>query len=69
MKIGPKIEQRRLKLNLTQRELAKLIGVTAAAISLWETGRLNPRKDRLPKIAEALGYPVRTLINSLFEES
>jgi len=68
MKIGPKIEQRRLKLNLTQRELAKRVGVTAAAISLWETGRLNPRKDRLAKIAEALGYPVRTLINSLFEE-
>jgi len=69
MQIGPKIEQRRLKLGLSQRELAKRLGVSAQAISLWETGQLNPRKDRIAKIAEVLGYPVRTLINSFFEES
>lgn len=38
--------------NLSQRELAKAIGTTQAAVSLWERGERTPDIDTLLKLAE-----------------
>jgi len=67
MQIGPRITQRRIRLGLTQRDFAELVGVTAAAVSLWESGHVAPRKDRLVKIAEVLRCDVKMLIASMFD--
>jgi transcriptional regulator with XRE-family HTH domain len=52
--VGEKIKQRRNDKNLTQHELAKLLGITRAAVCHWETKGTVPRAKTLAKVAEAL---------------
>ncbi|MER5482754.1 helix-turn-helix transcriptional regulator [Streptomyces sp. NPDC002812] len=40
---------------VSQKELAKLTGVTPAAVNGWVNNRSVPRADKIPLIAEALG--------------
>jgi DNA-binding transcriptional regulator YiaG len=40
---------------LTQRELAKLLDVSQAAVALWETGAREPAGTNRVKYVEALG--------------
>lgn len=47
--------QRREELELTQTELAALVGVHQAAIARMESGRVMPRLDTAQRIACALG--------------
>lgn len=39
---GLDIRNARIKLNLTQRELAAITGFSYVAISRWETGKVKP---------------------------
>ena len=48
---------RRMKLGLSIRELAKLSGVNASTISRFETGKSWPKQETLWKLSEALGIP------------
>lgn len=50
-------EIRRAK-DITQRELAKAVGVTETVISRYENGVITPSPKRLKKIAEYLEVPV-----------
>lgn len=36
---------------LTQDDVSRELGVTVAAVSLWETGKNKPRADSLMKLA------------------
>jgi ribosome-binding protein aMBF1 (putative translation factor) len=45
----------RAKKNLTQKELAKDIGVTQSALARFESGRTNPTLSFLKKVTEGLG--------------
>lgn len=56
--IGNRIEEARRHKKLNQSELAGIIGVTRASISLYETGAGNPSKKVLHKLADALDVPV-----------
>jgi transcriptional regulator with XRE-family HTH domain len=48
---------------LSQKALAKRVGVTDAYITMLETGkRKNPSLDILKKLAKALGVPVTELL-------
>lgn len=58
------IESQRKKNNITQSELAQMLGVSQANISQWEKGEALPRADKLPAIARAL----RCTIDDLFAE-
>lgn len=55
---GPKplhhIESWRRLRNLTQEQLAELVGMSSAAISQLETGETKPTFDTLDKLARAL---------------
>jgi transcriptional regulator with XRE-family HTH domain len=53
--ISEHIRKRRLDLNLTQKKLAEIIGVTEASIWNWEHGT-KPELRYMPKIIEFLGY-------------
>ncbi len=49
------LKQRRLELGLTMLDVAKLVGVSEATISRYESGNIkNMRRDRIEKYAKAL---------------
>ncbi len=54
MIIGNRIKEERLKRNLTQEELGKLIGVSKVAISHYERGEEQPKMEKLVKLSEVL---------------
>lgn len=47
-----RIRELRKKNNMTQNELASLMGVTQAALSGWETGKFAVDSDTLIKLAD-----------------
>ena len=50
-----KLKRRRLELGLTMLDVAKLVGVSEATISRWESGDIaNMRRDKIVKLAMAL---------------
>jgi predicted transcriptional regulator len=52
--IADKVAERRVAMNMSQRELAELCGTTQSAIARLERGGRPPRIDTLLRIAEAL---------------
>jgi predicted transcriptional regulator len=52
--IADKLAERRVAMNMSQRELAELTGTTQSAIARLERGGRPPRIDTLLRIAEAL---------------
>lgn len=54
MSIGSKIAAARKKQNLTQEQLAELLGVTRQSVSRWESDAVYPETDKIIKLAEIL---------------
>lgn len=52
---GDTLRARRIAKDITQEEMAELLGVSLATISAWELGRYSPRENNLNKIEELLG--------------
>ena len=52
--IAQEVSARRAERNLSQRELAELVGTTQSAIARLESGGRPPRIDTLLRIADAL---------------
>lgn len=52
--IADRVVDRRVALNMSQRELAELVGTTQSAIARLERGGRPPRIDTLLRIADAL---------------
>ncbi len=61
--IGSRIKRVRDKRGITQKELADKIGVKAAVISNWETGKNRPNVDLLPAICKALSVSADELLD------
>lgn len=57
-KAGERIKFLREKKKLTQTELAKIVGVSAASISMYETGERKPTDVVKIKLSKALGRSV-----------
>ncbi len=55
--MGRKIAELRKKNNLTQEEFAEKIGVTAQAVSKWETGKNIPDMDNLALVVKLFNVP------------
>ncbi len=60
--IGRRIADTRRSARLTQHDLASRVGVTAQAVSKWESGRSCPDISILDEIADALGISLFELL-------
>ncbi len=58
MAITTKIREYRAKYNMTQQELARLVGVRRETIVHLENGRYNPSLKLAADIAKALGSTI-----------
>ena len=65
-KIGKSIKQFRQRRNLTQNELASLIGKTGSSIQKYESGVTEVPLSVLEKIAHVLGCHVLDFLRFLF---
>ncbi len=62
---GARLRELRTAADLSQRELAKRCGTSAAAISNFEAGNNAPTLGTLVRLAEALGCNVTQLVEVL----
>lgn len=62
MNVGKKIKEERLKLGLTQKEVAERCGSSTSYICDIEVGRTNPSLKTLEKISKALEIEIRELL-------
>lgn len=58
MPIANLIKRRRTELKMSQARLAKLAGVSRAAVGQWENGETAPSRRHAPAVAKALQLPV-----------
>jgi len=62
IKFGKKLKEVRLKKDLSQGDVARILGVHRTYISGLERGARNPSLLTVQKIAKALGVKAKTLI-------
>lgn len=61
MTLGERIKKAR-KGKYTQAELAELVGVHEMTLRRWEQGERSPDADVIPKLAQALGVSISSLM-------
>ncbi|KAA3630601.1 MAG: XRE family transcriptional regulator [Bacteroidetes bacterium] len=67
--LGDHLRKVRLDRNLSQPDVAKLLGVTTDTVTNWELNRNQPRAKFVNKIISFLDYiPFRNLINDTLSE-
>lgn len=52
---GDKLRLIRVFANITQKQLAKLLGIESRSISTWEKGRYNPNAESAAKVVSFVG--------------
>lgn len=65
---GEKIKDRRIALNMTQKDLADQVGTTVRTISSYEAAGSKPRGLNLHKLSEVLGVSEAYLTNDEIED-
>jgi transcriptional regulator with XRE-family HTH domain len=60
--MGHPLKRYRERRQLSQDELAKLLGVTKATISRWESGLRAPRRRDIPQLAAKTGLTPSELL-------
>lgn len=61
-RLGENLRKLRLKKNMSQGDLARVLSVDRAYISNIENGRMNPTLSTLEKIAGALRVSIKDLV-------
>lgn len=56
------LRELRIKANMTQAELAERLQVKQSTISMWESNRAFPRKDKLHELCKLLNCKVDDLL-------
>ena len=67
--VGNIILRLRKEKNITQEQLANMVGISAGAVSKWETGCSTPDISLLAPIARALSTSIDTLLGFKLELS
>lgn len=68
MELGAKIKQLRARAGLTQEQLAEQLGLSAQAVSKWETAAAMPDILTLPLLAETFGVSIDELFDLTTEQ-
>ena len=55
LELSDNIKKARLKVGLTQSEVAEKLGVAQAQYARWENGGRNPKDETVEKLAEIFG--------------
>ena len=63
LKIGKFIASKRKEKNMTQEDLANILGVTNKTVSRWENGNYMPDLSLLKPLSEALGVSLNELLS------
>ena len=63
--IGKIIQERRVYLNLTQKDVAEMAGITFKSISEIELGIRNPTINTLNRVLDVLGLDLSVQIKSM----
>ena len=63
LKIGKFISLKRKEKNMTQEELARILGVTNKTVSRWENGNYMPDLSLLKPLSETLGVSLNALLS------
>ncbi|MFV0413337.1 MAG: helix-turn-helix domain-containing protein [Oscillospiraceae bacterium] len=58
----------RERMGLSQKELSKMLGVSAGSVGNWEAGLREPGLETIAKIASSLNVSVSYLINGTEEQ-
>jgi transcriptional regulator with XRE-family HTH domain len=64
MLLPEELRTRRVELNISQAELARLLQVSQQTISRWESGRTSPGPRRIGALADALNLDLSALLRS-----
>ena len=62
MTIAENIKRLREVKSMTQEDLAAELGITASAVSLWESGKRSMNVKQADKLAHALGVTLNDLM-------
>ena len=63
-----KLVNLRVRVGLTQTDVAKALGVTQGAISAWEQGKKKPTLEKLPAIAKLYGISEQSIVEACMEK-
>ncbi len=61
-KLGENLKKIRTKKNITQTELAKILGVDKSFVSNIENGKTNPTLSTITNLAQTLGVSTNELL-------
>jgi chromosome partitioning protein len=64
-----KIHERRIELDITQKEISEKIDVSVSVIKALETGRSDSSVDTLEKLAAILGFKLDEVYNPEYRET
>lgn len=67
--IGDRIKNIRKKCNLTQSELASIVGVSDVTINRYEKGLRHPKYDKILKIAELGNVTTHFILHGVEENN
>jgi len=59
---GERLKNAREASGMSQKTMANRIGVKTATVEKWESGKMDPRANRLQMLASLLGVPLLWLI-------
>ena len=69
LSLGDRLRVARENADLSRRELARRLGVSADSVATWEAGESMPRANRLQMLAGMLNVSLRWLLEGGEEES
>ena len=67
--LGARIREARKQVDLTQRQLGELVGVTSHTVWAWEAGRMKPQHEHLVELAFHCETSAEQLLGQSFVES